>query len=56
MTACLFQAITDGHLLGVVAGIVGVDVIFFLFWGLFDPYYVAEIEFEEQVSGNRNLL
>lgn len=46
----MFQAIKDLHLLGIVAGLLAVDVIFLSCWIAVDPLEAQELKFEELVS------
>lgn len=48
----MFQAIKDLHLLGIVAGLLAVDVIFLSCWIAVDPLEAEELKFKELVSIN----
>ena len=48
----MFQAIKDLHLLGIVAGLLAVDVIFLSCWIAVDPLEAEQLKFEELVSIN----
>ena len=48
----MFQAIKDLHLLGIVAGLLAVDVIFLSCWIAVDPLEAEVLKFEELVSVN----
>ena len=48
----MFQAIKDLHLLGIVAGLLAVDVIFLSCWIAVDPLEAQELKFEELVCVN----
>ena len=48
----MFQAIKDLHLLGIVAGLLAVDVIVLSCWIAVDPLEAKELKFEELVCSS----